>query len=397
MKIPLSAQTFGEREINAAIEVLRGGQVVMGKLCREFEAQFAEWIGAKHAVFVNSGSSANLLAIFSLANPQVPLNRGRKRLVAGSEVIVPAVSWATTVWPIVQAGCIPVFVDSDPETLQLRTDLIEAAITEKTRAICTVHVLGNANALKDLHEICEKHNLWLIEDTCESLGTTQNNKFVGTSSDFGTFSFFFSHHMTTIEGGMIVTDNEDLAELARCQRAHGWVRDLPNRKSWEEKNPQVDSRFLFVNSGFNLRPTEINAAFGIEQLDRLKDLNSRRNQVAEMWNRSFQDLHEKQEMRFVQPTAATQMAWFCYPVLLKDKKTRDELSLHLESQGIETRPIICGNFARQPGLQHFPHRLSGSLEGADRVMECGLYWGCHPMMTNEEIDFVARTVKRFFQ
>lgn len=397
MKIPLNASTFGDDEINAAIEVLRSGFVTMGKLCEDYEAAFASYMGTRNAIFVNSGSSANLLAFFALANSQMPLTDDRRRLEPGSEVIVPAVTWSTTIWPIVQAGGTPVLVDSNPETLQLDIESVKKAITPKTVAICPVHVLGNAVQMQPILELAREHKLWVIEDTCEALGTKQNNKFVGTFGDVGTYSFFFSHHITTIEGGMITTDNDELAELLRCLRAHGWTRHLKNRKSVEANYPDIDPRFLFVNTGFNVRPTEVNAAFGLKQIKRLESFNQRRIEIAETWKNDLKDIIAGGKFTPMKETQGTRSTWFGFPILCDSKSLRDRLQNHLESQGIETRPVICGNLARQPAFKHIPHRVVGNLSGADAVMDRGLFWGSHPIMTKEEVDYVSQVVRRFFQ
>lgn len=395
-KIPLNASTFGEDEVQAAIDVLRSGMVTLGKKCEEFEAAFARHLEVKHAVFVNSGSSANLLAFFALANPLVPSRSGKRRMLPGDEVIVPAVTWSTTVWPIIQAGGVPVLVDCDPETLQMDIPAVRAAIGPRTVAICPVHVLGNAVPLQPILELARTHRLWVIEDTCEALGTRQSGKYVGTSGDIGTYSFFFSHHITTIEGGMIVTDDDELAEMFRAMRAHGWTRHLQNRETVEKDHPGIDPRFLFINTGFNLRPTEINAAFGLHQLPKLDGFNRRRVEIAAQWNRSLADLAENGDLRPMRSTPNTDSTWFGYPVLCRDTSTRNRLQTHLEERGIETRPIICGNLARQPAFKHFAHRISGTLHGADKIMDQGLFWGSHPLMTQEDIDYVATTVREFF-
>jgi len=404
MKIPLNASTFDEEEISAAIAVLRSGQVTMGAKCLEFEAAFAEYMGVNHAIFVNSGSSANLLAFFAFANPLVPLSDGKRRMEPGCEVIVPAVTWSTTVWPIVQAGGTPVLVDSDPETLQMRIEDLERAISPRTVAICPVHVLGNAVPMEPVLALARKHKLWVMEDTCEALGTKQNRRFVGTKGDIGTFSFFFSHHITTIEGGMIVTNDDAMAELFRTQRAHGWTRHLKDRKSAEAKHPDMDPRFLFINTGFNVRPTEINAAFGIPQLKKLAGFNRRRVEIAEQLNRELGYLAEKGLMKPMRSTEGTESTWFGFPVLLRDRASRDAFREYLEQKGVETRPIICGNLARQPAFKHINHRISGSgtgsgagrLAGADAIMDQGIYWGLHPTMRPDEIAYVIQTVKDYF-
>lgn len=396
-KIPLNDSTYNDEEINSAIEVLRSGQLTMGRLCLDFEARFAKKLGVRHAVFVNSGSSANLLAFFALANPWIKNNlNGRKPLTPGSEVIVPAVTWSTTIWPIVQAGATPVLVDSDPETLQIDIQQVEKAIGPKTVAICPVHVLGNSVPMAALKKLADKHGLWLIEDTCEALGTKHDGKYAGTIGDMGTYSFYFSHHITTIEGGMIVTENDEMADLFRCLRAHGWTRHMHSKLEVEAKFPDIDPRFMFVNTGFNLRPTEINAAFGIRQIDKLDNFNRVRRKIAESWNDSFAELIERKEFRPMRTTAGTESTWFGYPIVCKSQTVRNELRDHLEKCGVETRPVICGNLARQPAFKLIPHRISGTLHGADEIMDRGLFWGSHPVMKNADIDHVTQTVKGFF-
>lgn len=397
IQVPLNASTFGDDEINEAIAVLRSGRITMGARCLAFEEAFADYMNTKNAVFVNSGSSANLLAFFAMANSQVPLRGQMRRLERGFEVIVPAVTWSTSIWPIVQAGGVPVLVDSDPDTLQMDLDQVEQAIGPDTVGICAVHVLGNAVPLQRLKHICEERHLWLIEDTCESLGTVHLHKKAGTWGDMGTYSFFFSHHITTIEGGMITTDDDDLAELLRCLRAHGWTRHLRNRAQVESRYPGIDPRFMFINTGFNVRPTEINAAFGLHQLKKLEGFNLRRVQIAAQWQNDLLPLTNQGLLQPMIPTPDTNPTWFGFPVICRDTDLRDRLKAHLESNGIETRPIICGNLARQPAFQTIPHRIAGSLSGADRVMDCGLFWGAHPLMTDHDTSYVTQTLRNFFE
>lgn len=398
MKIPLNASTFNTPEIEAAIEVLNSGFVTMGDRCFRFEDRFADYMGTKNAVFVNSGSSANLLAFFALVNHACPQSRfGASRLSPGQEVIVPAVTWSTTIWPIVQAGLVPVLVDSDPTTLQMDMRSVGEAISAKTGAICPVHVLGNAVAMEPILELAKQHKLWVIEDTCEALGTTYGEKFVGTIGDIGTYSFFFSHHITTIEGGMIVTNNDEMAEMFRCQRAHGWTRHLKGREKVEALYSDIDPRFLFVNTGFNVRPTEINAAFGFEQLKKLTGFNAKRIEIAKFWINSLSALIEKKTIVPMKTTERVQSTWFGFPIMCESYELRNHLRCYLEKNGIETRPIICGNLARQPAFKHIPHRIAGSLDGANQVMDRGLFWGSHPMMTEQEVEYVARTVKDYFK
>jgi dTDP-4-amino-4,6-dideoxygalactose transaminase len=390
--IPLNVSTFSDDETNAVLDVLRSTRVTMGEKCAAFEKSFSEFFVGAEAVFVNSGSSANLLAFFAMANHAAPRPRNKKKFVVGSEVIVPAVSWSTTFWPIVQAGGVPVLVDSDPRTLQMKPDAMREALSGRTVAVCPVHVLGNTSPMNEVMHFAEENDLWVIEDTCEALGARYEGKLAGTLGDLATFSFFFSHHITTIEGGMIITRNSELAELLRCMRAHGWTRDLKDRQKVEESYPEIDPRFLFVNMGFNLRPTEINGAVGLIQLQKLGRFNRRRNEIASLWTQRFLPLIKDGVFSPMQATQSAEPAAFGYPVICRESGVRKALQHQLDKRGIETRPIICGNMARQPAMNHVSHRVSGDLKGADEIMDCGILWGLHPLMSAEDVNYVADTI-----
>ena len=392
MQVPLNVSTFGDEEIESAIKVLRSGFVTMGARCAEFETAFAAYLGGGEAIFVNSGSSANLLAFFALANHAAPQRPGKRRFTPGAEVIVPSVTWSTTIWPIIQSGAVPVLVDSDPATLQMDMDAMRAAVTDKTFAVCPVHVLGNTVNMKEVLAFAAEHELWVVEDTCEALGSRYYGQPVGTFGDISTFSFFFSHHITTIEGGMVSTRDPEMAELLRCLRAHGWTRHLKRRAEEEAKYPDIDPSFLFINTGFNVRPTEINAAFGLIQLTKLDRFNERRRSIAADWNRQLAPMIADGMVRPMCPVPGADAAWFGFPVICRDREFRDALRTRLNACGVETRPIICGNMARQPALAHVPNRVSGQLTGADTIMDRGLLWGAHPFMTDEEVNHVARVV-----
>jgi dTDP-4-amino-4,6-dideoxygalactose transaminase len=396
-RLPLTANLLGAEEISAAKAVLDSGFVTMGKLCAQFEREFAAYIGVKHAVMVNSGSSANLLALFALANPMLAPNGGRRSLQPGDEVIVPALSWSTTIWPVVQAGATPVFVDCNPETLQLEPAAVEAAITSKTVAVMVVHVLGGACNVAEMAKLAQKRGLWLIEDTCESLGVAWDGRKVGAFGDIATFSFYFSHHITTIEGGMVVTNDAPLADLLRAMRSHGWSRAMSNATAIAAQFPDIDPRFLFVTTGFNLRPTEINAAIGLVQLKRLDGFNTRRREIAARFDRGFAGLHQSGDLQLVRHDPRCLAAPFGYPVLCRTPRARQAFRQHLESSGIETRPVICGNMVRQPAFKHLPHRVGGPLDGADQVMDCGIYWGPHPGISDDDVDTAIGIVTAFFE
>ena len=398
MRIPLNKNTIGEAEKAAVNAVLDSGRLTMGERCRAFERAFAGYIGVEHAVMVNSGSSANLIALFALANPLLPADGALpRRIERGSEVIVPALTWSTTIWPVLQAGAKPVFVDCDPNTLQVKPETIEAAITDATSAIVVVHVLGGAVDVTGVAEIARRRNLWLFEDTCESLGVAWDGKTVGSFGQLASFSFYFSHHITTIEGGMVVTNDARLADLLRALRAHGWVRDLLQGAEIAAGHPDIDPRFLFVTAGFNVRPTELNAAIGLEQLKRLEGFNASRREVARRLDAGLAPVAQAGHLTLIRHDPRVTPAPFGYTVLSRTQAARDGLRDHLEAAGIETRPVICGNLARQPALAHYDHRVSGELAGADQVMDRGLYWGTHPDMSGDEVDYVIATVREYFQ
>ncbi len=390
--VPLNVNTLGAEEIAAAKNVLDSGYMTMGKEVAAFEAEFADYVGARHALMVNSGSSANLLGAFALANPICPVPSGLKPIKPGDEVIVPALTWSTTIWPFVQVGAVPVFVDCDPATLQMQPAAIKAAITDKTAAIAVVHVLGGAMDAAATRDIARAHNLWFFEDTCESLGVQLDGQQCGTFGHIGTYSFYFAHHITTIEGGMVVTDDDDLADLMRAMRAHGWVRHMKGGDHIASQYPHIDARFLFHTTGFNLRSTDLNAAIGRIQLKRLDSFNEARRDVGEKLAEALRPITEKDILQIMQFDTRVSPAPFGYPVICQSTAVRDKLQAHLEAAGVETRPVICGNLARQPAMSHIPHRCANDLAGADRIMDCGLYWGTHPFMTSQDIDYIATRV-----
>jgi CDP-6-deoxy-D-xylo-4-hexulose-3-dehydrase len=399
MIIPLNKNTMGREERKALIDTYDSGFMTMGKKTKLFENKFAKMLGVKHAINVNSGSSANLLAFSAIVDNDKFRDKkknSRYFLKNGDEVIVPAVTWSTTIWPIAQVGLKPIFVDSEPDTLQMQLSSIKKAITRRTKAICMVHVLGNSGYINEVRKICKQKKIWLIEDTCESLGVKNKNKFLGTYGDIGTFSFYFSHHITTVEGGMIVTDNDYLADKIRSLRSHGWTRDMNNLEMYKKYSNIIDPRFLFVNVGYNLRSSDLNAAIGLEQLKKLKKFNKSRHDIGVLWNKAFSDLKDKGSLRPMRITNGTDASWFGFPVLCKNKIIRDKFQKYLEKNGIETRPIICGNMTKQPGIKNINYKISGSLKGANEIMQNGVFWGSSPGMNKKEINHVIKTVRSFF-
>jgi CDP-6-deoxy-D-xylo-4-hexulose-3-dehydrase len=385
---PLSVPLYGAEEVADALDVLLSQRVTMSSQVREFETAFAEFIGSRHAVMVNSGSSANLLALAILSSLAIP-----NGLRPGDEVIVPAVTWPTTVSPILQVGCTPVFVDIDPDTLNLRPEDLESAWSPKTRGVFVVHLLGNPVNMGPVMEFARERDIWVMEDTCESLGSTIGEERAGSIGDIGTFSFYFSHHITTVEGGMLVTDDDDLANLARSMRAHGWTRDMSNKSELESASPWIDSRFLFVHLGYNLRPMETQAAFGLVQLRRLEEFNEARRRNAQKLLGALSGI---EGLRLVAEQQGGRSTWFGFAVVAEDGPTRNALSAHLESKGIETRAIVAGNLTVQPAFRDSPHRTVGSLANATTIGQQGLFVGNHPRLDDRRLDHIAESFRSFF-
>ena len=316
---------------------------------------------------LNSGSSANLLAIASLIiDEETDLNQG-------DEVIVPAVSWSTTFSPISQYGLKLRFVDIDLNTLNIDENLIENAITKKTKAIFAVNLLGNACNFKKLRDLCDKYNLLLLEDNCESLGAKYDNKFTGTIGNVGTFSFFFSHHMQTMEGGMLVTNNKKTYELANSMRAHGWIRDLPDDNSlFKKTGDNFEDSFKFITPGYSIRPLEMSGAIGSVQLRKINSFIDNRRENAKFFN----ELFKSNENIIIQKETGVS-SWFGFSIVLKNKLLgkRSEVLKKLSNANIETRPIVAGNFTKNPTIKYMDHTISGELKNAEYIDENGFFVG----------------------
>jgi CDP-6-deoxy-D-xylo-4-hexulose-3-dehydrase len=389
-RIPLSIPTFGWEEVWEALESLLTRRVTMGSKVRRFEEMFAQYIGVRHAVMVNSGSSANLLALSILTNPLL-----KKRLQPGDEVVTPAVTWPTTVFPILNVGLVPVLVDVDLNSFNVIPEEVERAITASTRAIMPVHLLGNPCDMDRILDIARRHNLMVIEDACEAHGAEYKGRKVGSLGDLSTFSFYFAHHITTIEGGMLLTNNDEYAELARALRAFGWVRDARGREALGRERSEIDHRFLFANIGYNLRPTEIQGAFGIHQLGRLEGYIATRRENARYWCRELAPfahnflLHqEKEGIRHV---------WYGYPIMVQPAApfSRKELVDYLEAKGVEARPIMAGNIAEQPALQLCAYRQMGELLNSRLIHRNAFFIGNHHGIGPEEREAVTSYFQEF--
>ena len=391
-RIRLSEPTYGPEEVVEALESLVSTWVTMGTKVRNFEKIFGDYIGTSNSIMVNSGSSANLLALSALSNPTFP-----NQLQPGDEIITPAVTWATTVFPIANVGAVPVLVDVGLESFNLDPEAVEQAITPRTKAILLVHLLGNPCDMDALKDIARRHNLYLIEDACEAHGAEYRQQRVGSFGDLSTFSFFFSHHISTIEGGMVVTNNKELGELCRSLRVFGWVRDLEDRDNLARRYGEIDPRFLFVHNGYNLRPTEIQGGFGMHQMERLEPFIEGRRATANYWTNHLKEFEEFLILPSEQPE--TRHVWFGYPITVRPEApfTRQDLVNFLESQGLETRPIMAGNIAQQPAMALLKHRVDGSLKNAKTIMGQSFFFGNHQGIELEQKEAIVDYFREFFQ
>jgi len=382
---PLATATWDEAEYEALQSVITSGVFTMGPKVLEFERQFASYLGAKHCVMVNSGSSANLLmvaALFYSKNKDLKLN-------PDDEVIVPAVSWSTTYTPLHQYGLKIKFVDIDLKTLNYDLDALEQAVSEKTRLIMAVNLLGNPNDFDRIKSIIGTRKITLIEDNCESLGAEFQGKKSGTFGVMGSYSSFFSHHISTMEGGLISTDDDELHHILLSLRAHGWTRNLPkvNHVCSDKSDDTFNEYFRFVLPGYNVRPLEMCGATGIEQIKKLPSLIAGRRKNAAIFQAVMQD---HPSILIQQETGSS--SWFGFSLVIRPgvKMTRNELLIKLNGLGFEVRPIVAGNFAKNEVIKYFNSEVSGELINAEHLDANGLFIGNHHYSIADAVEQLSK-------
>ncbi|BBV40294.1 DegT/DnrJ/EryC1/StrS family aminotransferase [Citrobacter portucalensis] len=384
---PLASSTWDDLEYKAIQSVIDSKMFTMGEYVKQYETQFAETFGSKYAVMVSSGSTANLLMIAALFFTKTP------KLKKGDEIIVPAVSWSTTYYPLQQYGLKVKFVDIDINTLNIDIESLKDAVTDSTKAILTVNLLGNPNNFDEINKIIGGRDIILLEDNCESMGAIFNNKCAGTFGLMGTFSSFYSHHIATMEGGCIVTDDEEIYHILLCIRAHGWTRNLPknNKVTGVKSDDQFEESFKFVLPGYNVRPLEMSGAIGIEQLKKLPRFISVRRKNAEYFLEKFKShpyLSVQQE--------TGESSWFGFSFIIKKDSgvIRKDLVEKLNSAGIECRPIVTGNFLKNEDvLKYFDYTVHNSVDNAEYLDKNGLFVGNHQMELFDEIDYLREVLK----
>lgn len=380
LKYPLAMDNWDERELEAVNQVIKSNKFTMGEQVKLFESEVAAKFGSKFAVMVNSGSSANLLM---LTAAKILL---QDKFGKNPNIIVPAVSWSTTYTPAYYLGYKLKFVDIDPHHFGLNLRNVESAVDKDTVAILTVNLLGSASDLTQLKNLAEQKRILLLEDNCESLGAELDGHFTGSFGLMATHSSFFSHHINTMEGGWVTTDNEEAYQILVSLRAHGWSRELPKNSRFRSSGVRewFSSQFEFVLPGMNFRPLEMEAAIGRVQLSKVDQMIEKRRQNAEIFVKYIGSIPF---VEIQKPLGNS--SWFAFAIVFENNRMRGQVAEVLRAEGVECRPIVTGNFIRQPVLNFLDHAVSGSLEVADKLHDCGMYIGNHPLPLDKEITETA--------
>ena len=402
-EVPVSGKVIGALELQNMVEASLDGWLTTGRFNQQFEEKLAKFLEIKCLLTVNSGSSANLIAFSTLTSPKLK-DRAIQR---GDEVISVAAGFPTTVNPIVQFGAIPVFVDVKIPTYNIDENLVESAITKKTKAIMIAHTLGNPFNVKKIKEICEKYNLWLIEDCCDSLGSKFDNQNVGTFGDLATLSFYPAHHITMGEGGAIYTNNKKLERIAESFR--DWGRDCycepgkdntcNKRFSWQLGDLPFgyDHKYTYSHLGYNMKITDMQAACGLAQLDSLNEFISKRKNNFNFLYKNLKNLEEF--LILPEPEKNSEPSWFGFPLTLKKNHQykRNNIIKYLSDSKIGTRLLFSGNLTKQPYMKNINFKVHGDLKNTDLVMENTFWIGLYPGLHNKHLDYTVNKILNFFK
>ena len=380
----LASSTWDEKELNAIQSVIDKDMYTMGDSVKQFEEDFSKFLGTKYCIMTSSGSTANLLAVAALFFTKNP------KLKRGDEVIVPAVSWSTTYFPLQQYGLKLKFVDIDLNTLNYDLNALEEAVSDSTKMIMVVNLLGNPNDFDKINAIINDKDVFLVEDNCESMGATFNDQQAGTFGVMGTFSTFFSHHMATMEGGLVTTNDEELYHVLLSLRAHGWTRNLPKENRVSNKNEDwFTESFRFVLPGYNVRPIEMSGAIGIEQLKKLPSFIKNRRENAKFFVQLF-----KNNPDFIIQSELSESSWFGFSLIIKPNsslKRKDVVNKLMEAK-IECRPIVTGDFTQNEVMKYFDYEIHDQLKNAKYLHENGFFVGNQQVLIEKEIRYLHKTL-----
>ena len=386
MKYSLASSTWDDKELKAIQSVIDRDMYTMGNSVKQFEENFSKYLDCRYCVMTSSGSTANLLAIAALFYTKNP------KLKRGDEVIVPAVSWSTTYFPLLQYGLKLKFVDIDLETLNYELQSLEEAISNSTKMIMVVNLLGNPNDFEKINRIINGKDIFLLEDNCESMGATFNGQKTGTFGIMGTFSTFFSHHISTMEGGIVATDDEEFYHILLSIRAHGWTRNLPKKNKVSNKSDDwFNESFRFVLPGYNVRPLEMSGAIGVEQLKKLPNFLENRRKNAEHFVKLFKDHPD-----FIIQSEIHKSSWFGFSLIIKPNSNlvRKNVINKLNKNNIECRPIVTGDFTQNDVMKYFDYTIHSKLKNAKYLHKNGFFVGNQQLLINKEISFLHEILKK---
>ena len=405
-KVNYAGRVFDENEMINLVDSALDFWLTYGKYTKEFENRLSKFLDVKYVLSVNSGSSANLLAFFALASPLLK----SRQIKRGDEVITVAAAFPTTIAPIVQYGAVPVFVDMELDTFNIDVNQIEKAITPKTKAIILAHTLGNPFDIEEVKEICNKYNLWLIEDNCDALGSTYRDRLTGSFGDIATSSFYPPHHITTGEGGAVYTNNPLLKKIMLSMRDWGrdcWCESGVDNTCGHRFTQQFgklplgyDHKYVYSHFGFNLKMTEMQAAIGVAQLEKLPEFIKKRQ---ENWQMLYEGLKDIDDFILVKPQKRSEISWFGFLITLKDgvKFSRNDIVQYLEKHNIQTRNLFAGNIIKHPmfeGLKEgIDYKVVGELKNTDKIMNDSFWVGVYPGMKKEAINYMILKIREFIR